>query len=96
MTIYQINPVLSQCNPFGTRILRMFSSEDDDRLSFEDFLDMLSVFSRAAPVTLKTSYAFRLYGGYLDEAAHGRWILTVTDGLRPCSNPLCKLENDAP
>ena len=40
----------------------MFSSEDDDRLSFEDFLDMLSVFSRAAPVSLKISYAFRLYG----------------------------------
>ena len=40
----------------------MFSSEHDGCLSFEDFLDMLSVFSRSAPVSLKTSYAFRLYG----------------------------------
>ncbi|XP_043195856.1 calcium and integrin-binding protein 1-like [Amphibalanus amphitrite] len=50
-----------KCNPFGTRMLMLFSSEHDERLSFEDFLDMLSVFSRAAPITLKTSYAFRLY-----------------------------------
>ncbi|XP_043242319.1 calcium and integrin-binding protein 1-like [Amphibalanus amphitrite] len=52
---------IAQCNPFGTRMLMLFSSEHDERLSFEDFLDMLSVFSRAAPITLKTSYAFRLY-----------------------------------
>ncbi|XP_037068257.1 calcium and integrin-binding protein 1-like [Pollicipes pollicipes] len=50
-----------QCNPFGERILEMFSSEGDDCLSFEDFLDMLSVFSRSAPDELKSSYAFRLY-----------------------------------
>ncbi|KFR10957.1 Calcium and integrin-binding protein 1, partial [Opisthocomus hoazin] len=39
-----------QANPFRHRICRVFSTAEDgdDSLSFEDFLDMMSVFSGAA------------------------------------------------
>ena len=40
----------------------MFSSNGDGSLTFEDFLDMMSVFSDAAPKTVKSEYAFRIYG----------------------------------
>ena len=34
-------------------------------MSFEDFLDCMSVFSEAATRDVKASYAFRLYGWFL-------------------------------
>lgn len=49
------------CNPFTDRLLRTFSSGKDDCMSFEDFLDMLSVLSEDAPVDVKTEYAFQIY-----------------------------------
>ena len=30
-------------------------------MSFEDFLDMMSVFSKHAPKSVKVSYAFKIY-----------------------------------
>lgn len=48
-------------NPFKDRLLRTFSSLNDDRLSFEDFLDLLSVLSEAAPIEVKMEYAFQVY-----------------------------------
>ena len=36
-------------NPFGDRICKVFSSIQDGDCTFEDFLDMMSVFSDAAP-----------------------------------------------
>ena len=30
-------------------------------MTFEDFLDMMSVFSRNAPKSVKVSYAFKIY-----------------------------------
>ncbi|XP_010086300.1 PREDICTED: calcium and integrin-binding protein 1-like, partial [Pterocles gutturalis] len=52
-----------QANPFKDRICRVFStSEDgDDSMSFEDFLDMLSVFSDASTSDVKSYYAFRIF-----------------------------------
>uniref|UniRef100_A0A8V0X4C5 Calcium and integrin binding family member 1 n=1 Tax=Gallus gallus TaxID=9031 RepID=A0A8V0X4C5_CHICK len=52
-----------QANPFQHRICHVFStSEDgDDSMSFEDFLDMLSVFSDAATSDIKSRYAFRIF-----------------------------------
>lgn len=50
-----------QMNPFKDRIVKVFSSSGDG-LTFEDFLDMLSVFSENAPKDLKTEYAFKIYG----------------------------------
>ncbi|XP_062516891.1 calcium and integrin-binding family member 2-like [Corticium candelabrum] len=48
-------------NPFNERICKVFSSEGNDYLTFDDFLDMMSVFSEAAPRDLKATYAFRIY-----------------------------------
>ena len=49
-------------NPFRDRICQVFSSSGDGNLTFEDFLDMMSVFSENAPKNVKVEYAFRIYG----------------------------------
>ncbi|XP_078330727.1 calcium and integrin-binding protein 1-like [Crassostrea virginica] len=49
-------------NPFKDRIVTVFSSKKDGTLSFEDFLDMMSVFNEKASKELKAEYAFRMYG----------------------------------
>lgn len=49
-------------NPFGDRICKVFSSNNDGDLTFEDFLDMMSVFSSGAPRAVKTEHAFRIFG----------------------------------
>ncbi|XP_067139553.1 calcium and integrin-binding family member 4-like isoform X2 [Centruroides vittatus] len=48
-------------NPFKDRLCKVFSSENDDKMSFEDFLDMMSVLSNRACKSIKTEYAFRIY-----------------------------------
>lgn len=48
-------------NPFGDRICKVFSSNNGE-ISFEDFLDMMSVFSDAAPKSVKAEHAFRIFG----------------------------------
>lgn len=50
-----------QVNPFRYRICKVFSSTDDGDMTFEDFLDMMSVFSENAPRAVKIEYAFRIY-----------------------------------
>ncbi|KAG8145279.1 hypothetical protein E2320_013632 [Naja naja] len=52
-----------QANPFRNRICRIFSTAEtgEDALSFEDFLDLLSVFSDSATPEIKSHYAFRLF-----------------------------------
>lgn len=49
-------------NPFGDRICKVFSSSHDGDCTFEDFLDMMSVFSDAAPKAVKAEHAFRIFG----------------------------------
>lgn len=48
-------------NPFKDRICKVFSSSSDGNMTFEDFLDMMSVFSENAPKNVKVEYAFRIY-----------------------------------
>ncbi|XP_061708252.1 calcium and integrin-binding family member 3 [Cydia pomonella] len=48
-------------NPFKRRICEVFSHDGSGNLTFEDFLDMMSVFSEAAPRDIKAWYAFRIY-----------------------------------
>ncbi|KAL1435659.1 hypothetical protein MTO96_010955 [Rhipicephalus appendiculatus] len=50
-----------KCNPFRDRLLRVFSSCKDERMSFEDFLDLLSVLCEDAPVDVKAEYAFQIF-----------------------------------
>uniref|UniRef100_A0A6M2DHW1 Putative ca2+-binding kinase n=1 Tax=Xenopsylla cheopis TaxID=163159 RepID=A0A6M2DHW1_XENCH len=48
-------------NPFGDRICKIFSSSKDGDCTFEDFLDMMSVFSENTPISVKAEHAFRIY-----------------------------------
>ncbi|CAL7933011.1 unnamed protein product [Xylocopa violacea] len=50
-----------RANPFGDRICKVFSSSQDGDCTFEDFLDMMSVFSDAAPKAVKAEHAFRIF-----------------------------------
>jgi calcium and integrin-binding protein 1 len=59
-------------NPFGDRICKVFSSSRDGDCTFEDFLDMMSVFGEAAPKSVKAEHAFRIFGKILK-----RFIQTV-------------------
>jgi len=56
-------------NPFGDRICKVFSSSQDGDCTFEDFLDMMSVFSDAAPKAVKAEHAFRIFGSYKNFSA---------------------------
>ena len=57
-----ISAQILQENPFRDRIVKVFSSSNDGQMTFEDFLDMMSVFSDNAPKSVKVEYAFRIYG----------------------------------
>lgn len=48
-------------NPFRNRICQVFSEDCSGNLTFDDFLDMFSVFSEAAPREVKAFYAFKIY-----------------------------------
>ena len=52
-------------NPFASRICIAFSEEGDGSLTFEDFLDLLSVFSHKASREIKANYAFQIYGKFI-------------------------------
>lgn len=49
-------------NPFRKRICEAFSRDGKGNLTFEDFLDLLSVFSEHCPRDIKVFYAFKIYG----------------------------------
>lgn len=49
-------------NPFKKRICEAFSRDGKGNLTFEDFLDLLSVFSEHCPRDIKVFYAFKIYG----------------------------------
>ena len=60
--------IVVQClqeNPFRERICQVFSEDGSGDMSFDDFLDMFSVFSEAAPRDIKCVYAFKIYGRWL-------------------------------
>jgi len=63
-------------NPFGDRICRIFSSSHDGDCTFEDFLDMMSVFSDEAPKAVKAEHAFRIFGKHVfgwNAESEGLW-----------------------
>ncbi len=51
-----------QFNPLADRLCAVFSSRSDGKLSFEDFVDLVSVMSEFAPAQLKADWAFRVFG----------------------------------
>ncbi|XP_002128104.1 calcium and integrin-binding protein 1-like [Ciona intestinalis] len=70
-------------NPFNDRICRIFSTSQnfDGSLSFEDFLDMMSVFSDQAPKGLKVEYAFKVYDFNEDDLLDAEDIEMVVSRL---------------
>ncbi|KAK2575169.1 hypothetical protein KPH14_002571 [Odynerus spinipes] len=73
-------------NPFGERISEVFAKSNGERsadgegegICFEEFLEMMSVFSEQAPRDLKVFYAFKIYD--FDEDG----VLSVDDLERTC------------
>lgn len=58
-----------QENPFRERITSVFCQKNkeienlqNEGICFEEFLEMMSVFSEQAPRDLKVFYAFKIYG----------------------------------
>lgn len=47
-------------NPLKDRIIKVFSTQETD-ITFDNFLDMMSIFSNEAPLKVKTFYAFRIF-----------------------------------
>lgn len=58
-----------------------FSRDGQGNLSFEDFLDALSVFSEQAPRDIKVFYAFKIYGKF---ALAPLSVVAVSDGQGQC------------
>ncbi|XP_017126475.2 calcium and integrin-binding family member 2 isoform X1 [Drosophila elegans] len=69
-------------NPFRRRICEAFSRDGQGNLSFEDFLDALSVFSEQAPRDIKVFYAFKIYDfdqdGFIGHADLMSCLTTMT------------------
>ena len=64
-------------NPFRRRICEVFSEDGQGNMCFDDFLDMFSVFSEAAPRDIKAVYAFKIYD-FDEDGAIGRQDLAKT------------------
>lgn len=54
-------PFFKQENPFKKRICEVFSCDGKGNLTFNDFLDLMSIFSEQAPRDIKVFYAFKIY-----------------------------------
>ncbi|XP_072447847.1 calcium and integrin-binding protein 1-like [Chiloscyllium punctatum] len=78
----QINEL--KANPFKRRICRIFSTSklNNGSISFEDFLDMFSAFSEAAPADVKAEYAFRILdfndNGTIDRSDLIKFLTLIT------------------
>ena len=56
-----------QVNPFKDRICKVFSSSKDGELTFEDFLDMMSVFSENVSFIICNLNIFCFYDSFVLE-----------------------------
>ncbi|VVD04741.1 calcium and integrin-binding protein 1-like [Leptidea sinapis] len=68
-------------NPYQDRMFRVFSSQKDDCLSFEDILDMCSVMSPDCPPDVKASWAFRIFDIDEDNQITKKDIINIIDRL---------------
>eukprot|EP00045_Choanoeca_perplexa_P012158 m.131425 g.131425 ORF g.131425 m.131425 type:complete len:191 (-) comp15910_c0_seq1:29-601(-) len=72
-------PQLRQ-NPFKERIFHVFA-QGNEGMDFDDFLDMVSVFSESAPRDVKAEYAFRIYAFHNEPFLHKKDLTKVLDCL---------------
>lgn len=79
--------VCLQENPFRQRICQVFSRDGKGNLTFEDFLDLLSVFSEQAPRDIKVFYAFKIYGEkiFVSMLSFSKSSCTYSDETQPHS-----------
>ncbi|XP_044740143.1 calcium and integrin-binding protein 1-like isoform X2 [Chrysoperla carnea] len=59
-SVQEVFPELKH-NPFSDRLCSVFSSKKDNHFSFEDLLDLYSVFSKTCPDKVKAAWAFQVY-----------------------------------
>lgn len=81
-------------NPFKDRICKIFSSSDDGSMSFEDFLDMMSVFSDNAPRSLKAEYAFKIYDFDEDNMLSSRDLFEIIRRITTADDNNDKLDDE--
>ncbi|KAL7646730.1 UNVERIFIED_CONTAM: hypothetical protein RMT77_001983 [Armadillidium vulgare] len=62
-------------NPFRRRMCEVFSTDGSASMSFDQFLEMFSVFSEECPREIKAIYAFRIYD-FDDDGFIGKEDLT--------------------
>jgi len=63
-----------QANPFVDRLCAVFSSQRDEKVSFEDMIDLFSALSPSCPTECKAKWAFRIFGNYHTKLFMGsRW-----------------------
>lgn len=52
-------------NPLKHEIFRVFT-QNKNRMTFEHYLNMMSVFSESAPFLVKCHYAFKIFGKIIE------------------------------
>lgn len=79
----EINTVFvhPQYNPFRDQIFAVFSSQNDGRLSFEDFVDLSSVMSVNCPLRVKAAWAFRVFDFDADKQITRNDLCAIVDRL---------------
>ncbi|XP_067884676.1 calcium and integrin-binding family member 4-like [Heterodontus francisci] len=86
-------------NPFGDQICKVFSRNEEGLFSFDDFLEMMSVFSENASLSVKTDYAFQIYdlngNNYIDQEDIRAIILRLTNRMMDEINILALTHYDA-
>ena len=50
-----------KCNPFGARIVELFSEDGSGTINFQNFMNIFSVFSPRATVDTKMVWAFAIW-----------------------------------
>ncbi|XP_072356676.1 calcium and integrin-binding family member 4-like [Scyliorhinus torazame] len=79
-----------QVNPFKDQICKVFSWNKEGLFSFDEFLEMMSVFSENASLSVKADYAFRIYdlngNDYIDQEDIRNIILRLTYGMMDETN----------
>lgn len=83
-------------NPFCDRICKVFSTSlnRDGSLMFEDFLDMMSVFSDNAPKSVKAEWAFKIFDFNEDDLLDSEDIEHVVNRLTGQTGDLSAEELD--
>ncbi|KAF8785494.1 calcium and integrin-binding protein 1-like isoform X1 [Argiope bruennichi] len=75
-------------NPFKDRMIWVFTDPVSRCMTFEDYLDMMSVFSERAPLSLKAEYAFKIYDFDDDDLLSRSDLKEILNRLKVIENHL--------